>query len=341
MKGPSLGKINVKVPHQRSPYAMKFEDRSHEETERQQRCARSKARNLAKNTYKLKENEKATFHSPAEEWLLPAASTKEPEGKGVRSYSGASMHMVSEKDHSPAELETMRTSRSPTTVMTADGEVRTREEATGCVKQLDFFVKVMLLEETPAVLSMGKLCQDHGYTFHWTSGQKLHLIRSGKRIACKKIQKCIICGSWFICEFFLNYTFTYFSIHLHHRIPYLMSADTPKIQCQKEVEVRVKSFGATRCMSPQKSRIKSKMGNAQKYKETNRMNCLVGYRNSENLVDESTSTEPWGKPEQGCQDTFKPSHELPMEPASKSGDVFGQAQCKKRTFRKTQIVMSA
>ena len=38
-KGPSLGKISVKVPHQRSPYAMKFEDGSHEETERQQRCA--------------------------------------------------------------------------------------------------------------------------------------------------------------------------------------------------------------------------------------------------------------------------------------------------------------
>ena len=32
-KGPSLGKINVKVPHQRRPYAMKFVDRSHEETE--------------------------------------------------------------------------------------------------------------------------------------------------------------------------------------------------------------------------------------------------------------------------------------------------------------------
>ena len=28
-KGPSLGKINVKVPHQRSPYAVKFEDTSH------------------------------------------------------------------------------------------------------------------------------------------------------------------------------------------------------------------------------------------------------------------------------------------------------------------------
>ena len=34
--GPSLGKMNVKAPHERNPYAMKFEDRSHEETERQQ-----------------------------------------------------------------------------------------------------------------------------------------------------------------------------------------------------------------------------------------------------------------------------------------------------------------
>ena len=70
-KGPSLGKRNVNVPHQRSPYAMKFEDRSNEETERQQRCARSKAWNLAKNIYKLKEKDKTTFCFPAEEWVLP------------------------------------------------------------------------------------------------------------------------------------------------------------------------------------------------------------------------------------------------------------------------------
>ena len=83
------------------------------------------------------------------------------------------MHMVSEKDLDSAELETMRKSRSPTTVMTANGEVQTREEATVCVKQVDFFfVKGMFLEETPAVLSLGKLCEDHGYTYHWISGQK-------------------------------------------------------------------------------------------------------------------------------------------------------------------------
>ena len=47
------------------------------------------------------------------------------------------MHMVSKKDLDSAELETMRTSRSPTTVMTANGEVQTREEATVHVKELD------------------------------------------------------------------------------------------------------------------------------------------------------------------------------------------------------------
>ena len=60
-KGPSFGKIKVKVPHQRSPYAMKFEDRSHEKTERQQRCARSKAWNLAKTCTSFKK--KTRLHS--------------------------------------------------------------------------------------------------------------------------------------------------------------------------------------------------------------------------------------------------------------------------------------
>ena len=89
------------------------------------------------------------------------------------------MHEVSKRDLNSAELETMRTSRSPTTVVTANGEEQTREEATVCVKELDFFVTGMLLEETPAVHSLGKLCEDHGYTYHWTSGQKPHLIRNG------------------------------------------------------------------------------------------------------------------------------------------------------------------
>ena len=51
------------------------------------------------------------------------------------------MLMVSTKDFNSAALETMRMSRNPTTVMTAKGEVQTREEAT-------VFVKVTLLEDS-------------------------------------------------------------------------------------------------------------------------------------------------------------------------------------------------
>ena len=46
------------------------------------------------------------------------------------------MQMVSKKDLNSAELETMRISRNPTTVTTANGEVQTREEATVYVKEI-------------------------------------------------------------------------------------------------------------------------------------------------------------------------------------------------------------
>ena len=83
-----------------------------------------------------------------------------------------------------AELVTVKVSKNPTTVVTANGEVLTKEEATMCVKELDLFVTVMFLDDTPTVLSLGKLYEDHGYTYHWTSGQKPQLIKHGTRIEC-------------------------------------------------------------------------------------------------------------------------------------------------------------
>ena len=79
--------------------------------------------------------------------------------------SRASMHMVSEKDLNSAELETMRTSMGSDDGDDGNGEVRTNKEATVFVKHLDFFVTVFLLRETPAMLSLGELCEEHG-TLH-------------------------------------------------------------------------------------------------------------------------------------------------------------------------------
>ena len=78
-EGPSLGQIQVKVPHQRSPCAVKFEDRSQEETERKERSPLGETWRLAKNILNLKEPDKADFLSLTNEWFLPAPSGIKPE----------------------------------------------------------------------------------------------------------------------------------------------------------------------------------------------------------------------------------------------------------------------
>ena len=213
---------------------MKFEYRCHEETERQQRCARSKAWNLAENTNKLKEKDnKAAFYFPAEEWVLPAASTKEPEERGFVVDSGASMHMVSEKDLKSAELDTIRTSRSPMTVMTANGEVRTNKERGDDTSQ-DFFVKVTPLQETPQFFPWRSSVRIMGI-HHWTSGQKPHLIRNGKRSDCNISNYVPFVVHGLSAS---SSSTIHFHHHLHHRILYMMSPPPPRVSTRRRVRVR-------------------------------------------------------------------------------------------------------
>ena len=41
-----------------------------------------------------------------------------------------------------------------------------------------------VLEDTPAVSSIGKLYDVHGYSYEWINGQKRYLIKNGIRIQC-------------------------------------------------------------------------------------------------------------------------------------------------------------
>ena len=74
-------------------------------------------------------------------------------------------------------MGTVKRSTNHTIVLTAGGEVHTHEEAQVFVHDLNQFVTVPLLEETPAVLSLGKLCKDHGSSHEWVSGQKQRLTK--------------------------------------------------------------------------------------------------------------------------------------------------------------------
>ena len=139
---------------------------------------------LAKSIKKLKERNKAAFFSPSENWCLPVSSNLKLEEREFVVDSGASMHSISKKDLNSAEMDTLTKSCSPTKVITADGEVQTHEEATVSVKELDIFLTMKVLENTPAVLSLGKLCDENGYSYEWINGQKPHLIKNGIRIQC-------------------------------------------------------------------------------------------------------------------------------------------------------------
>ena len=121
---------------------------------------------------------KLRFYIPGEAKAMSTAmASKRPEEREFVVDSGASMHMMSKKELSSEEMGTVKRSRTPTAVLTANGEVHTHEEAQVFVHALDQFVTVQLLEETPGVLSLGKLCKDHGYSNEWVSSQEPRLTK--------------------------------------------------------------------------------------------------------------------------------------------------------------------
>ena len=87
--------------------------------------------------------------------------TIKPEEREFVVDSWARMHMISKKDLNSAEMDTLTKSCSPVIVIRANGEVQTHEEATVHVKELDTFLTMKVLEDTPAVLSLGKVCDEH------------------------------------------------------------------------------------------------------------------------------------------------------------------------------------
>ena len=133
-QNPPLGYICPGEPNQRSPNAPKFEDRlararfPRSSVEAGQKCIKIK-----------KEQERATFFRPSENRRLPA-STLKPEEREFVVDSRASMHIISKKDLSDAEMDTLTKSCSPTIDITANGEVQTHEEAIVYVKEVDIFL---------------------------------------------------------------------------------------------------------------------------------------------------------------------------------------------------------
>ena len=83
--------------------------------------------------------------------------------------SGASMHMISKKDLSDAEMDTVTKSCSPTIVITANGN--------GVCQRIGYILDC----ESPrkhasSVVARKALRMKNGYSYEWINGQKPYLI---------------------------------------------------------------------------------------------------------------------------------------------------------------------
>ena len=136
-KSSSQGVIEQTSPLERSPCAPKYELKKRS---RNKSDAPTETRGkMAEGILKLKEKDKARFFSSADVWCLPAPSSTKLEESEFVVDSEASMHMLSRKDLNPAELETFRVSRNPTTVIKSNWG-SANKGGSNCARQRFWFV---------------------------------------------------------------------------------------------------------------------------------------------------------------------------------------------------------
>ena len=175
---------------------------------------------------------------------------------------------------------------------------------------------VMLLEETPAVLSLGKLCEDHGYTYHWTSGQKPHLIRNGKRIDCN-FSTCV------------PFVVPGLSASSSSTTPTPTSSSSSSMDSVLDVSRYTENPVSERSGSTSEELWRNPLHESTETENQNKSgreavqsdllhdlpDWLQEFR--EKLVDERSHLEPRRNPSPGDRDTASSSHELPMESRAK------------------------
>ena len=83
------------------------------------------------------------------------------------------------------EQDAIRKSKESCTTNTANGSTTAREEAAVNVTDFAMLIAVQLLEDSPVVLSLGKLCEEKTYSDEWKEGQSPTLTSDGKITNCK------------------------------------------------------------------------------------------------------------------------------------------------------------
>ena len=127
-KGPPRRNIQKCAPRGRCPCAPNFGGRSLEETLHQEGRAREAGRDLAKKKQAQEFGQNYVLYSKRKR-LCCCLLQRDQRSAKFSVDSGASMHMMSKRELSSEEMDTVKRSTTPTVVLTANGKVHTHEEA--------------------------------------------------------------------------------------------------------------------------------------------------------------------------------------------------------------------
>ena len=257
---------------------MKFEDRSHEQTVRQQRCALSKAWNLARNIYKLKEKDKAAYSFSRGAMGIVGCVNKRAGRKRVCGRFGC--------EHAYGQQERpwlCRVGDHQDIKESDDGDDGQRRGANK--------------RRSDGVRQRIGLARDSGASWRNTRSSFLEInsVRiMGMHTTGRAVKNHI--SPKMAKESIAIKRTTYHSLflpcrrvplhhphlllqHIHRRILWLVR----KIPQEKEMEVRVRSHGETRCLNQQKPKTLIKMKETKKYTVIYCMNCRIGCRSLERI----------------------------------------------------------
>lgn len=99
--------------------------------------------------------------------------------------SGASLHLVDRNSLTKAERKTIRRMLEPIPLQTANGIVWAEEECDMYVHELKLKVNAIVLEDSPPVLSLGKLCNGNGFKYVWVPREIPYLeTKNGTKFLC-------------------------------------------------------------------------------------------------------------------------------------------------------------
>ena len=123
------------------------------------------------------------FYPPIEAMVIQALASTRPQEREFVVDSGASMQIMSKNIKSRREGHSKKV-QNPYKRVYCKSRIRIHEEAQVFVQDLNLLIAVHCLDETSAI-SLGNLCEHHGYSCEWVSGRKPRKTKDGKTIICK------------------------------------------------------------------------------------------------------------------------------------------------------------